>query len=82
MMCEATCSESGQLLTIKPCGWYLALQSDRDRLAGVVAGMEDQNARNLDALRWAEAENARLRVGDAGCVGGRVSVVPGVGGGC
>lgn len=59
-MCDPTESESGQLLTIKPCGWYLALKSDRDRLAGVVAGMEEQNARNLEALRRAEAENARL----------------------
>ena len=53
-MCDATCSESGQLLTIKPCGWYLALQSDRDRLAGVVTGMEEQGQRNIDALRRAE----------------------------
>lgn len=50
-MCDPTESESGQLLTIKPCGWYLTLQSDRDRLAGVVVGMEEQNARNLDAMR-------------------------------
>ena len=60
-MCNPTCSESGQLLTINPCGWYLAIKSDRDRLAGVVAGMEGQNARNLEALRRAEAENATLR---------------------
>lgn len=60
-MCDATCSESGQLLTIKPCGWYLALKSDRDRLAGVVAGMEEQNARNIEALWRAEDANAELR---------------------
>lgn len=60
-MCDATCSESGQLLTINPCGWYLKLASDRDRLAGVVQGMEEQNARNLEALRRAEEDNARLR---------------------
>ena len=37
------------------------IRSDRDRLAGVVAGMDEQNARNLDTLRRAEAENAILR---------------------
>lgn len=61
-MCKPTESESGQLLTIKPCGWYLALKSDRDRLAGVVAGMEEQNARNLDALRRAEADRDLLSI--------------------
>lgn len=60
-MCNHTESESGQLLTIQPCGWYLKLQSERDRLAGVVKGMEEQNARDLEVLRRAEAEAARLR---------------------
>lgn len=60
-MCDPTESESGQLLTIKPCGWYLKLQSDRDRLAGVVKGLEEQSARNLDALRRTEAEVVRMR---------------------
>ena len=60
-MCDATCSESGQLLTIKPCGWYVLLQSDRDRLAGVVAGMEEQGKRNLGALRRAEGQTIALQ---------------------
>jgi hypothetical protein len=67
-MCDATCSESGQLLTIKPCGWYLKLQSDRDRLAGVVQGMEEQSKRNAKSLHWHNQrlvevmqDNARLR---------------------
>ena len=59
-MCNPTESESGQLLTIQPCGWYLKLQSERDRLAGVVKGMEEQSKRTLEALRRAEAENAKL----------------------
>lgn len=60
-MCNAAASESGQLLTIQPCGWYLKLQSDRDRLAGVVKGMEEQNARNIEALKREEEEITRLR---------------------
>lgn len=56
-MCNPTESESGQLLTIKPCGWYLVLKSDRDRLAGVVAGMESQGQRNIEALRRAEGRD-------------------------
>ena len=57
-MSHPTESESGQLLTIQPCGWYLKLQSDRDHLAGVVKGMEEQNARNLEAL---DKENIVMR---------------------
>lgn len=54
-------SESGQRIGHDPCAGFIALQSDRDRLAGVVQGMKEQGQRNLDALRRAEAENARLR---------------------
>lgn len=68
-------SESGACLGVQRCEEYVLLASDRDRLAGVVAGLEEQNARNIEALRRAEesaqfygnraglleAENARLR---------------------
>lgn len=60
-MCnENRFSESGAPIAPTRCKEYVALASDRDRLAGVVAGMEEQNARNLDAL---EQERVRL----AGC---------------
>lgn len=53
-MCnEQRFSESGARLTPNRCADYITLASDRDRLAGVVAGMEEQNARNLDAMRRA-----------------------------
>lgn len=54
-------SESGKPCGVQRCEEYILIQSDRDRLAGVVLGMEEQSKRNLEALRRAEAENARLR---------------------
>lgn len=59
-MCEQVYSESGALTYIRGCKEFNLIVSDRDRLAGVVAGLEEQNARNLDALRRAEAECAKL----------------------
>lgn len=40
-MCNPTESESGQLLTIQPCGWYIKLLSEKSQLEGRCAGMED-----------------------------------------
>ena len=60
-MCNATCSESGKLRTIQPCGWYIKLQSERDRLAGVVKGMEDQSFREAEKLLKEQMENETLR---------------------
>ena len=61
-MCnEQRFSESGAPIAPTRCAEFVLITSDRDRLAGVVAGMEEQNARNLDALRMAEAENESLR---------------------
>ena len=60
-MCNDQYSESGAPIAPTRCAEYLALASDRDRLAGVVAGMTEQGQRNLDTLRRAEVENARLR---------------------
>ena len=60
-MCNTTTySESGAPIAAARCADYIALRFDRDRLAGVVAGMEDQGQRNLDALRRAEAEVEKL----------------------
>ena len=51
-MCnENRFSESGAPIAAARCADFLLLRSDRDRLAGVVVGMDDQNARNMDALR-------------------------------
>ena len=50
-------SESGAPIAAARCADFLLLQSDRDRLAGVVDGMGEQNARNLDALRRAEGRD-------------------------
>ena len=60
-MCDKSFSESGACLGVQRCEEYILLQSERDRLSGVVKGMEEQGERNLEALRRAEAENARLR---------------------
>ncbi len=55
-MCN-TYSESGKPCGVQRCEEYVLLASDRDRLAGVVQGMEEQGKRNAKELHW---HNQRL----------------------
>jgi len=50
-------SESGACLGVQRCNEFVLIQSDRDHLASVVQGMEEQSKRNAKELHW---HNQRL----------------------
>jgi hypothetical protein len=67
-MCIRSHSESGQPCGFEPCAAYINLLSEKSRLEGRCAGLEDGNQRNLESMKRQDAqmveilaENERLR---------------------
>lgn len=60
MTCGATYSESGKPCGFEPCAEYVNLLSEKARLEGRCAGLEEGNMRNQEAIKRQDAQLAKV----------------------